>query len=139
PGVGALERAARAGIASLVLDGADGAGTTLPRVLAEHGIELIVLAGYLRQVPDEVVAAYRGRILNVHPALLPGFGGKGMYGMHVHRAVLAAGVRVSGATVHLVDERYDEGPILAQWPVPVLPGDTPETLAARVLRVEHLL
>lgn len=139
PGIGALDRAARTGIASVILGGPEVAGATLLQALADHEIELIVLAGYLRQVPDEVIERYRRRILNVHPALLPGFGGKGMYGMHVHRAVLAAGVRVSGATVHLVDERYDEGPILAQWPVPVLPGDTPETLAARVLRVEHLL
>jgi folate-dependent phosphoribosylglycinamide formyltransferase PurN len=78
-------------------------------------------------------------MLNVHPALLPAFGGPGMYGMRVHEAVLAAGCRVSGATVHYVDERYDEGRIIAQWPVPVLPDDTAETLAARVLRVEHRL
>jgi phosphoribosylglycinamide formyltransferase 1 len=139
PGVGALERAERAQIATLVLDPAGDACVSLRDALASHNIDLIVLAGYLRQVPEGIVKDYRERILNVHPALLPGFGGKGMYGMHVHRAVLAAGVRVTGATVHLVDERYDEGRILAQWPVPVLPGDTPETLAARVLRVEHLL
>jgi folate-dependent phosphoribosylglycinamide formyltransferase PurN len=78
-------------------------------------------------------------MLNIHPALLPGFGGAGMYGMRVHRAVLESGARVSGATVHLVNERYDEGRIVAQWPVPVLPGDTPESLAERVLRVEHRL
>jgi folate-dependent phosphoribosylglycinamide formyltransferase PurN len=78
-------------------------------------------------------------MLNVHPALLPAFGGPGMFGMRVHEAVLAAGCRVSGATVHYVDERYDEGRIIAQWPVPVLPDDTAETLAARVLRVEHRL
>jgi phosphoribosylglycinamide formyltransferase 1 len=139
PGIGALDRAEAAGIATLVLEPTEAGATPLRDALAAHAIELIVLAGYLRQVPDEVVAQYRRRILNVHPALLPGFGGKGMYGMRVHRAVLDAGVQVTGATVHLVDERYDEGPILAQWPVPVLPGDTPETLAARVLRVEHLL
>ena len=96
-----------------------------------------MLAGWLQLVPSEVVARYHGRMVNVHPALLPAFGGKGMYGKRVHQAVIAAGARVSGATVHLVDERYDEGAILAQWPVPVLPGDTPETLAARVLAVEH--
>ena len=138
-GIGALERAERVGIPSIVLEAPEAAGVGLLQLLAAREIDLVVLAGYLRQVPDDVVARYRGRILNVHPALLPGFGGKGMYGMRVHRAVLAAGVRVTGATVHLVDERYDEGRILAQWPVPVLPGDTPETLAARVLRVEHLL
>jgi phosphoribosylglycinamide formyltransferase 1 len=139
PGIGALERAESVGIPAIVLEAPESAEVSLLELLEARAIDLVVLAGYLRQVPDDVVARYRGRILNVHPALLPGFGGKGMYGMRVHRAVLTAGVRVTGATVHLVDERYDEGPILAQWPVPVLPGDTPETLAARVLRVEHLL
>lgn len=137
PGIGALERAERAAIPNLVIPPAD-AGE-LNNALARHRIDLIVLAGYLRLVPDSVVDAFRGRIMNVHPALLPAFGGPGMYGMRVHRAVIESGVRVSGATVHLVDERYDEGPILAQWPVPVLPDDTAERLAARVLRVEHLL
>ena len=139
PGIGALERAARAGIPILVLIPGAEMEAALLESLTSQEIDLIVLAGFLRQVPDAVVERFRGRILNIHPALLPGFGGKGMYGMNVHRAVLASGARVSGATVHLVDERYDEGPILAQWPVPVLPGDTPESLAARVLRVEHLL
>ncbi|HEX6910477.1 MAG TPA: formyltransferase family protein, partial [Longimicrobium sp.] len=109
----------------------------LADALQAHRIDLVVLAGWLQLVPSEVVARYHGRMVNVHPALLPAFGGHGMYGMRVHRAVVASGVRVSGATVHLVDERYDEGAIVAQWPVPVLPGDTPERLAARVLAVEH--
>lgn len=137
PAIGALERAERAGIPTAVLPPEDQG--ELATLLDRHGIDLIVLAGYLRLVPESVVAGFRGRILNVHPALLPAFGGPGMYGMRVHRAVIESGVRVSGATVHLVDERYDEGPILAQWPVPVFPDDTPERLAARVLRVEHLL
>jgi phosphoribosylglycinamide formyltransferase 1 len=107
--------------------------------LEAHGIELIALAGYLRLVPGAVTSAFRGRILNIHPALLPAFGGTGMYGRHVHEAVLAAGCRVTGATVHWVDERYDEGGIIAQWPVPVLPGDAADVLAERVLRVEHRL
>jgi folate-dependent phosphoribosylglycinamide formyltransferase PurN len=107
--------------------------------LREHAIDLIVLAGYVRLVPTEVVRSYHGRIVNVHPALLPAFGGQGMYGMHVHRAVLASGARVSGATVHFVDEHYDQGPIIAQWPVPVFGDDTEHSLAARVLHVEHLL
>jgi folate-dependent phosphoribosylglycinamide formyltransferase PurN len=102
-------------------------------------VELVVLAGYLSLVPAEVTERYAGRMLNVHPALLPSFGGHGLYGARVHRAVLAAGARVSGATVHFVDAHYDRGPIVAQWPVPVLADDTPESLAARVLRVEHLL
>jgi folate-dependent phosphoribosylglycinamide formyltransferase PurN len=90
-------------------------------------------------VPRAVVGRYRGRIINVHPTLLPAFGGAGMYGERVHRAVIESGARVTGATVHFVDEEYDRGPIIAQWPVPVFPGDSTRTLAARVLRVEHLL
>lgn len=101
--------------------------------------DLLVLAGYLKLVPPAVVAAYRGRIVNIHPALLPRHGGAGMYGERVHAAVLAAGDAESGATVHLVDEVYDRGAILGQGRVPVLPGDTPATLAARVLTVEHRL
>lgn len=140
-GIGALERASRAGIASIVLDGREiGAEALAARMMEElehHRIDIVVLAGYLQLVPAEVVERFAGRMLNIHPALLPGFGGRGMYGPRVHRAVLESGVRVSGATVHLVGERYDDGRIVAQWPVPVLPGDTPESLAARVLAVEH--
>jgi phosphoribosylglycinamide formyltransferase 1 len=140
PGIGALGRAEAAGIPAEVVDPrAAGAGEALLRSLRDHRIDLVVLAGYLSLVPIEVVEAYRGRMLNIHPALLPSFGGPGMYGARVHQAVLRSGARISGATVHLVDERYDEGRIVAQWPVPVLEGDTPETLAARVLRVEHLV
>lgn len=106
-------------------------------LLEQKKIEVIVLAGYLRRVPSEVVAAYAGRILNIHPALLPKFGGKGMYGLHVHRAVLAAGERCSGATIHIVTEEYDAGPILEQIRVPVFSNDTPEMLMARVQAVEH--
>ena len=138
-GAGALERAGARGVpaATIAEDGQD--ADRLLALLAEHAVELVVLAGYLKRVPDRVVAAYRGRMLNVHPALLPAFGGPGMYGRRVHEAVLASGARVSGATVHLVDEQYDHGPIVAQWPVPVRPDDTPDTLAARVLAVEHRL
>lgn len=140
-GIGALERAERAGIAAVALDaralGADAFRDALADALQTHRIDLVVLAGWLQLVPAEVVARYHGRMINVHPALLPAFGGQGMYGMRVHQAVIASGVRVSGATVHFVDERYDEGAVVAQWPVPVLPGDTPEALAARVLAVEH--
>lgn len=103
------------------------------------GIELVALAGYLLKVPSAVVAQFRDRILNVHPALLPKFGGKGMYGIHVHRAVLAAGERCSGATVHLVTDDYDAGPILEQVRVPVREDDTPESLMARVQAAEHML
>jgi phosphoribosylglycinamide formyltransferase-1 len=108
-------------------------------LLRKHRVDLLVLAGYIKLVPPAVIAAYRGRIINIHPALLPDFGGKGMYGRRVHEAVLASGRRETGASVHLVDERYDEGAVLAQVRVPVLPGDTPEALAERVLEVEHRL
>lgn len=142
-GVGALERAARAGVDAVVLDvretGPEALAERMLEAMERHRIDLVVLAGYLQLVPVAVVERYRGRMINIHPALLPGFGGKGMYGLRVHRAVIESGVRVSGATVHLVSDRYDEGTILAQWPVPVLPGDTPEALAARVLAAEHVL
>lgn len=108
-------------------------------ILREHDVNLIVLAGYMKRLPAQLVRAYKNRIINIHPALLPKFGGQGMYGMYVHEAVIAAGEKVSGATVHAVDEEYDHGPVLLQKTVPVLPGDTPETLAARVLSVEHEL
>jgi len=109
------------------------------RLLWRFQIDLVVLAGYLKLVPAPVIAAYRGRIINIHPGLLPEFGGKGMYGLRVHQAVLASGAQESGATVHLVDEVYDHGAVLAQARVPVLSGDTPDTLAERVLAVEHRL
>ncbi len=136
---GALARAQRAGVATATIreDGQD--AERLLALLRECGAELVVLAGYLKLVPAPVVAGYSGRMLNIHPALLPAFGGPGMYGRKVHQAVLAAGARVSGPTVHAVDEIFDHGRILAQWPVPVAADDTPETLAARVLEAEHLL
>jgi formyltetrahydrofolate-dependent phosphoribosylglycinamide formyltransferase len=137
-GAGALERARRHGVTAHVLD-ATARTTGLADLLTEYGAELVVLAGYLRLVPNDVTRAWRGHIVNVHPALLPAFGGPGMYGDRVHAAVLASGARVSGVTVHFVDEQYDRGAIIAQWPVPVLPGDTPPVLAERVLAVEHLL
>jgi formyltetrahydrofolate-dependent phosphoribosylglycinamide formyltransferase len=135
---GALARAEAYGVPTHVLRRPDDATEWLEQ-LERHQVELIVLAGYLRLVPPGVVARFRGRIINVHPALLPRFGGKGMYGHHVHEAVLASGVAESGATVHLVDEVYDQGAVLAQARVPVLPGDDPERLAARVLEAEHRL
>ena len=132
---GALQRARGRGIATKVIS-YDGA---LDPLFVEHDIGLVALAGYLRFVPDAITQRYAGRIVNVHPSLLPAFGGKGMYGMKVHQAAIDAGVRVSGATVHFVDFQYDHGPIIAQWPVPVYPLDDARTLAARVLTVEHLL
>ncbi len=137
-GAPALERAASRGIPSLALQD-HGHGSEWLAALERHRVELLVLAGYLKLVPAEVVARYRGRILNIHPALLPAFGGKGMYGRRVHEAVLASGATESGASVHLVDEVYDRGTVLGQARVPVLPGDDADTLAARVLEVEHRL
>jgi formyltetrahydrofolate-dependent phosphoribosylglycinamide formyltransferase len=107
--------------------------------LERAAADLVVLAGYLKLVPRGVVERYRGRIVNIHPALLPAFGGRGMYGRRVHEAVLASGARESGASVHLVDEVYDRGEVLARARVPVLPGDDPDRLAARVLEAEHRL
>ena len=139
----ALERARSAGIRTVVIsprkyEGDDEAyGAALLRVLHGAGAGLVCLAGYMRILPVSVVDAFRDRIMNVHPALLPHFGGRGMYGENVHRAVLDSGMRVSGATVHLVDESYDSGPIVHQIAVPVLDEDTPESLAARVLSAEH--
>lgn len=133
----ALDRAREEGVAAAVFPHAD--ADAILGLLREHAIDWIVLAGYLRRVPRAVIAEYPNRILNIHPALLPKFGGKGMYGERVHRAVLAAGEAESGVTVHLVDEEYDRGPIVAQRRVPVEAGDTPATLAARILEVEHSL
>jgi len=135
---GGLEVARENSVPTMVLaDPADSSAWI--DALSQHQIDLVVLAGYLKLVPAPVVHRYRGRIINIHPALLPAFGGPGMYGHRVHEAVLANGTSVSGATVHLVDEIYDRGAILAQARVPVLPADTPDTLAERVLAVEHRL
>lgn len=140
---GALARARAAGIEAMhiQLSGRppDLSTREMLAALEFADIDLIALAGYLRLVPAAVLKRYPDRIVNIHPALLPKHGGKGMYGSNVHRAVLAAGESVSGATVHYVNENYDEGRIIAQREVPVLPDDTPESLAARVLAVEHLL
>lgn len=137
---GALERARGRGIEAVRLQTSTAPdGEPLGACLDRIGADLVVLAGYLRLIPGDVVRRYHGRMLNVHPALLPAFGGPGMYGQRVHQAVLDAGVRVSGATVHFVDEVFDHGAVLAQWPVPVLEGDTAGSLAARVLRTEHAL
>ena len=105
--------------------------------LRDHAVDFVVLAGYIKLVPAEVVRAYPRAMLNIHPALLPAFGGKGYYGHHVHEAVIASGAKYSGVSVHFVDELYDHGPIVAQKVVPVLPDDTPDILAQRVLKEEH--
>lgn len=142
-GAGALSRAAAAGRPARVVPVSGRTPEAVAKetlsALEERGVRLILLAGYLRLLPVALVAAFRKRILNVHPSLLPAFGGKGMYGLRVHQAVLDQGARVTGATVHLADEEYDRGTILAQWPVPVLPGDTADSLAARVQETERVL
>lgn len=139
-----LRRAAREGVPGFHLSSRthtspDDLDAAIERVLIDHGVELVVLGGYMKKLGPRVLGRYRGRILNIHPALLPAYGGQGMYGERVHAAVLAAGERVTGVTVHLVDDEYDQGPILAQAEVPVLEGDTVESLRERVLRSEHRL
>lgn len=141
---GALDRADQHGVPTEVVspasfDAPAPFGRALLDTLAAHDVTFVALAGYMQKIPPNVVDAYRGSMTNIHPALLPAFGGQGMYGMHVHRAVLDYGVHWSGATVHLVDEEYDHGPIVLQEPVPVYADDTPEVLADRVREVEHRL
>lgn len=143
-GAYALERAADHGVERMVLErkaypSEEAFDEALLAALEQFHVQLVVLAGYLRKIGPKVLNRYSGRILNIHPALLPKFGGTGMYGHYVHEAVLAAGATESGCTVHVVDEEFDHGPILAQTTVPVEPGDTPETLAARILEEEHRL
>ena len=138
----ALERAARAGLPRYHLSGAthpdpDALDAAILDALARHDAELVVLAGYMKKLGPRTLGRYRNRVLNIHPALLPRFGGQGMYGARVHAAVLAAGERETGVTIHVVDAEYDHGPILAECRVPVSEGDTPATLAERVLAREH--
>jgi phosphoribosylglycinamide formyltransferase 1 len=134
----ALIRAATASIDIAHFNAADD-GTELLDLLEKHRIDLVVLAGYLKRIPSRVIREYSGRMINIHPALLPAFGGEGMYGARVHEAVIASGAKESGVTVHLVDDDYDRGPIVAQWRIPVEPADTADKLAARVLNVEHVV
>jgi len=137
PHAGALDRARRAGIRATVLENPDDPAELLAALGSDA--DLVVLAGYLKLVPPAVVARFRWKMINIHPALLPAHGGAGMYGHRVHEAVLASGAAESGVTVHYVDEQFDRGPIIAQARVPVRPGDTRESLAARVLEAEHQL
>jgi phosphoribosylglycinamide formyltransferase-1 len=138
-----LERARRHGVAALLIDrwGLGGASydTAIAAALVEHRVDLVVLAGYLSMVDGATVTTYRNRIINVHPSLIPAFCGHGFYGERVHQAVLDAGVKVTGVTVHFVDEGTDSGPIILQEAVNVLDTDDAATLAARVLVVEHRL
>lgn len=137
PSAYALTRAAEAGVLALALDkkdlGREGLEREIIQALAAHGIELIVLAGFLTILSPDFTRAYAGSIINVHPSLIPAFCGKGFYGLKVHEAALARGVKITGATVHFVDEVPDGGPIILQKAVRVLPGDSPETLQRRVM------
>jgi phosphoribosylglycinamide formyltransferase-1 len=139
----ALERARQAGIPCYHISGKTHPGAAedeaIVRMLRAHDADTVILAGYMKKVGPLTLEAFRGRILNIHPALLPRFGGEGLYGKRVHEAVLNAGEAVTGVTVHVVDELYDHGRILAQCHVPVRDGDTVESLAARVLQQEHQL
>lgn len=135
----ALERAADNGIKSAVVskkdfDSIESWDDAVLAAVEDSGAELIVLAGYLSLMGPKVVAKYSNRIINIHPALIPSFCGAGMYGIRPHQAALAKGVKVSGATVHFVNEHYDEGPILLQKAIDVLPNDTPETLQKRIMQ-----
>lgn len=143
-GIKALERAKNNGIPSLVIsesefDEYEAYEKQMLNQLENWNTDLIVLAGYLRKIPGSVIRAYENRILNIHPSLLPKYGGKGFYGINVHKAVLEAKETISGCSVHIVSEEYDKGPILEQATVHVLVSDTPEGLAARILEQEHLL
>ncbi len=133
-----LDRARDAGIDTFFIADPSN-GSSIVNALENSGIDLVVLAGYLKLIPEDVVSAFENRMINIHPALLPSFGGPGMYGKRVHQAVLDSGATLTGVSVHIVTAEYDRGPIVAQWPVPVRPDDTVESLQQRVLAVEHEL
>lgn len=131
----AVARATELGVPAVYVARGERYGCRLAQAL--EGMDLVCLAGYMWLLPTEVLRAFPGRVLNIHPALLPRFGGKGMYGHHVHEAVVAAGETVSGCTVHYVTEQYDEGATILQRRYLLAPGETPESLAAAILRLEH--
>jgi len=136
PSAVALETAGREGIPCHIQTPAE-TGEELLALLKRHGVDLILLCGYMRKIPAVVVAAYPNAIMNIHPALLPAFGGKGCYGIHVHEKVIESGARITGVTVHFADLEYDQGPIILQRAVEVRDDDTPRILQARVLKTEH--
>jgi len=140
----ALQRAANAGVPALHLGGADFPGEqaldqAIAAALQRYDVDLVILAGYMKRLGPLTLAAFPNRVINIHPGLLPRYGGKGMYGSRVHAAVVAAGEKETGITVHLVDDEYDHGKVLAERRVAVLPGETAEELAARMLPLEHEL
>ena len=138
PGAGVLQRAWDMGVPCYLFNGSALREGRVLKELQALDIGLVVLAGFLRLIPREMVHAFPGRIVNIHPALLPKYGGKGMFGEHVHEAVISAGDEKSGITIHLVNDRYDEGEHLLQVECPVSAGDTPEMLADRIHRLEHV-
>lgn len=139
PGAGVFAIAKQFGVKSALLDKKDFIeGEACLALLRQENIQFIVLAGFLLKIPPTLVAAFPGKIINIHPALLPNYGGHGMYGMHVHKAVLTNAEKESGITIHYVDEQYDHGSTIFQATCPVLENDTPETLAKRVHELEHL-
>ncbi|MDR3268118.1 MAG: phosphoribosylglycinamide formyltransferase [Tannerella sp.] len=135
---GVHARMSRLGIPSVTFSKQEFAeGRLVLEKLVEYSIDWIVLAGFMNKIPLNILNAYPNRIINIHPALLPKYGGKGMYGMHVHEAVVAAGEKDSGITIHYIDENYDEGPVIFQATCPVLPTDTPEDVATKVHALEY--
>lgn len=138
PDAPVVEKAREKGVEVLIVDNATVEnGLTLLQELDYRAINWIVLAGFLRKIPLNMIHGFRDRIINIHPSLLPKFGGKGMYGMHVHKAVVAAGEKQTGISVHLVNEEFDKGRILAQFSVTLTENDTPETVAEKVQQLEH--
>jgi phosphoribosylglycinamide formyltransferase 1 len=144
PGIGAIKKAEAANIPYQIIrrpdfDNENQFTEALNTKLSEWNPDLIVLAGYMVRLPEDIIRKYPKRIINIHPSLLPKYGGKGYYGLKVHQAVLESGDQVTGCSVHYVNEIYDDGPVIEQIKVPVLPGDTPQSLSERVLKEEHKL
>lgn len=141
PGIKAIQRAEKHNIPVHILqtDTARNLEKDLLEVLGRWKPDLIILAGFLKKIPSSVIRKYQGRIINIHPSLLPKYGGRGLYGSRVHQAVLDSGEQVTGCSVHYVNDQYDAGTVIDQVSVPVLPGDDAESLAARVLKEEHKL
>jgi formyltetrahydrofolate-dependent phosphoribosylglycinamide formyltransferase len=141
PGIKSIERATKFNIPVSVIAEKDQEAFSkkITKKLTEWNPDLIILAGFLKKIPDSIIKKYENKIINIHPALLPKYGGKGFYGLNVHKAVIEAGDKESGCTVHYVNKEYDKGPIISQEKVPVHPNDTPEDLAKRVLKAEHKL
>ena len=141
---GAIERAKKEGIPNYHLSGEHysdpkNLDKSILKVMIKHSVDIVILAGYMKKLGPKTLSHFEGRILNIHPALLPKYGGKGMYGMNVHEAVIASGEKESGVSIHIVDCNYDTGPVIAQSYIPVKEMDTAETLAARILKQEHIL